>query len=490
MKFLSDAGTEGLARYFLLLIPVWVLLLIYWPTPHFFANQYDDSYITYRYAINLAEGHGGVFNIGERTDSASSFLYTVALSLFWLLGFKNLELIGALMGVVSLAAICVFVFKLAAYLTRNNGLSMIAALLCGLNGFLSGWALSGMETLPWSLAVLVAIYLMVTDASGPLIALAVAAAAFTRFEGILLAAPYFLFLWERKKPVREFLFLFGVVAAFGIFYIIKHAYYGVWISHAFKMKEIEEYYKPDPHGVILMWLRYGLIPVMLSIFALVKREHWPVLLYLGMCFISLLGGPKSDWSRYSVHLLPVFYSFAAVGLAGVAGGRASRLAKGGLILMVLLMAIQSVGGEVFNWRNMTKLAEHQVCRNQLGAYIESNIPADNYIASHDLGGIAYAAKGHRFVDIIGLTSADVLANYEQGKAADDILKRKNVTYIADTFGANNENALGQISEMFPRVTEKTRFRVTDEPPLFRCTAGGLNFQLSKIQYVPGAGSAQ
>jgi len=43
-------------------------------------RQYDDAYITYRYAVNLAEGRGFVFNTYERVNSASSFLYTVLLA--------------------------------------------------------------------------------------------------------------------------------------------------------------------------------------------------------------------------------------------------------------------------------------------------------------------------------------------------------------------------------------------------------------------------
>src|SRR6185312_9483486 len=40
-------------------------------------RQYDDAYITFRYAHNLATGRGLVFNPGDATDSASSFLYTI-----------------------------------------------------------------------------------------------------------------------------------------------------------------------------------------------------------------------------------------------------------------------------------------------------------------------------------------------------------------------------------------------------------------------------
>lgn len=42
--------------------------------------QQDDAYIFYTYAQNLAEGHGYVFNEGERINATTSFLYTVLLA--------------------------------------------------------------------------------------------------------------------------------------------------------------------------------------------------------------------------------------------------------------------------------------------------------------------------------------------------------------------------------------------------------------------------
>jgi len=44
------------------------------------ADQYDDSYITYRCAVNLADGRGLAFNAGERTSCASSLLYAALLA--------------------------------------------------------------------------------------------------------------------------------------------------------------------------------------------------------------------------------------------------------------------------------------------------------------------------------------------------------------------------------------------------------------------------
>ncbi len=40
----------------------------------------DDAYITYRYSRNLAEGHGPVWNLGERVEGYTCFLHMVLCS--------------------------------------------------------------------------------------------------------------------------------------------------------------------------------------------------------------------------------------------------------------------------------------------------------------------------------------------------------------------------------------------------------------------------
>ena len=243
-------------RYFPILaftLPVIVLLALYAPTHNLFQNQYDDSYITYRYAVNLAQGHGLVFNVGERTDAASSFLYALILGGSWFLHIRDLELVGGLLGIVSLAWICVLVYRLAAYISSDKRAALLVAIACGLNGLLAGWAISGMETLPWVALVVWSIYLMVVDANCAITILAIGAAAFTRFEGILLVIPY-LIASGRHISVRKRLISAGaLLSIFSLFYVVKHAYYGVWISHAFQMKEIASYYRPAPREMLHIW---------------------------------------------------------------------------------------------------------------------------------------------------------------------------------------------------------------------------------------------
>lgn len=467
------------------LVAVIVILATYWPTSHFFSNQYDDSYITYRYAINLAEGHGLTFNAGEKTDSASSFLYAITLSISWLLGIKNLEFMGGLLGIISLAAICLYVYKTANHLGASETTSVLVSTACGLNGFLSGWTLSGMETIPWTAFVLISLYSMLSNAHSAIIIATIAAAAFTRFEGILLIIPYGLLLFRQKKPLSAYLPIIALTSVFGIFYAIKHAYYGVWISHAFKMKEIATYYRSSPGELIRNWKSMGAIPLVLGTIGLMDRRHTPVLIYVLLSFLSVAVGPKSDWSRYSVHLLPIFYAYAAIGINQLRITSNKNLSNVVFAMISTLTLAQSAKGYIFNWKNMTELANHQACRRNLGEFIRTKIPTEEYVASSDLGIISYVATNHQFVDLIALTSSDVLENYTQGKTADDILINKHVKYLADTFPAGEKNRISTLLKQFPNVHEQSRFHITNEAPMFRCSANGeLDFRITKISSKP------
>jgi arabinofuranosyltransferase len=72
--------TAGLAR-----LPTTVLavplagayLLHILSQPH---HWLDDAFIFFRYAANWADGHGPVFNLGERVEGYSSVLWTMILA--------------------------------------------------------------------------------------------------------------------------------------------------------------------------------------------------------------------------------------------------------------------------------------------------------------------------------------------------------------------------------------------------------------------------
>src|SRR5207249_6179144 len=70
---------------------------------------FDDSFIAYRYAANLARGQGLVFNPGERVEGYTCFLWVVMLSGVIAAGLDVVlwsQLLGALaaLGTVAIAA--------------------------------------------------------------------------------------------------------------------------------------------------------------------------------------------------------------------------------------------------------------------------------------------------------------------------------------------------------------------------------------------------
>lgn len=106
----------------------------------------DDAYISFRYTRHLAEGHGLVFNLGEDppVEGYSNLLWVLLLAPFAKLGLSLAwcaNLISVACGAV-LVALC----------TRRAGLG--AGLLLALCPALALWGSSGLETMPFALALL------------------------------------------------------------------------------------------------------------------------------------------------------------------------------------------------------------------------------------------------------------------------------------------------------------------------------------------------
>ena len=60
----------------------------------------DDAFITFRYAQNIAESQGFVYNLGERVMDTTTFFFTLMLTTFYLV-FNNLTVIALTILIVS-----------------------------------------------------------------------------------------------------------------------------------------------------------------------------------------------------------------------------------------------------------------------------------------------------------------------------------------------------------------------------------------------------
>src|SRR5262245_30182050 len=64
----------------LLIAPVLLVAAAY-ATQHYWLC--DDAFISFRYVRNLVTGHGLVFNVGERVEGYSNFLWVIELAAIW-----------------------------------------------------------------------------------------------------------------------------------------------------------------------------------------------------------------------------------------------------------------------------------------------------------------------------------------------------------------------------------------------------------------------
>src|SRR4051794_37248022 len=85
-KRAGDRGASrpeaGLARAWLRPVGLYApMLLTLLGASRVRAFTIDDAYISFRYAENLASGHGLVYNLGERVEGYTNFLWVVLLAL-------------------------------------------------------------------------------------------------------------------------------------------------------------------------------------------------------------------------------------------------------------------------------------------------------------------------------------------------------------------------------------------------------------------------
>ena len=402
------------------------------------ARQYDDAYITFRYAHNFASGKGLVFNPGDRTDSASSFLYTMLLALASRLGLQDLPPLAASFGVWCTGLTAAVVYLACVERTRRPVLSGAIALLTGLHGLVAGWSVSGMETLLFTLLTSAAVYrLFVRQAFGWLEAGLVLACVLTRFEAALLAAIYVALAFVhlvRAEPARRRSVLLQL-GALGVgtcaFLAFKYAQYGTLIPHAFALKTITRLYAPNASALWNVWRDYALVWLVLGaagLFCLPRSiESVGFALFSVASAVSVCVGPFADWARYSAHLLPVSAMLACVPLSRLLH-KLPLVALGACALMVLEAnaSFSRRRGEIETG------AGHERCRKQIGRYMERTLPKRTPVLSSDIGVIAYAAPNAHFVDAVGLTSKDVLLAHMRGQNTDAVLTKLRPQLVADT----------------------------------------------------------
>ena len=235
---------DVLKRYW----PVFLGAALLFPHARLFDFVNDDAYISFRYARNLAEHGQLVFNLGERVEGYTNFLWTVLLAGCLKLGWaaqSASRFFGVAFGVSVLAVVVRLSLRLDGERSRPG--HAIAPLLLAATGAFACWCTGGLETQLFTLLTLLAVDRYLDEAArGRGVASGVwfALAAMTRPEGVFffaLAGLHRLLTNIRRerrlRPRRhELLWVAAFAAVFVPYFIWRWRYFGWLLPNTFYVK--------------------------------------------------------------------------------------------------------------------------------------------------------------------------------------------------------------------------------------------------------------
>ncbi len=400
-----------------LLVAAIVLYLVH--AASFGSCLQDDAYISLRYARNLADGQGLVFNPGERVEGYTNFLWTVLCAIPFALGIDPARfLVG--MGVVSGAG----ALLAAAFLARQGdpdsplAPGTAAAISAGLPFFVAE-SIMGLETAAFAAFVVLACGLFCREkrsSTFPWSGAVLALAALSRPEGVMVAgilcvSDLFDAVRERRvgrsRLVRWLLFV-APVAAHVLF---RLAYYGELVPNTFHAKV------GGGLALAARGLSYAgsfafhawplLIAAGLGVAVLLRdragrNPALPMLLAVPVVYVLyviVIGGDYKETSRF---FAPPALFFAALGGVGIARSVASlrfpALWRLGATAAVVVAMI-ALGGPTREFGRARSL-DLRIDR-EIGRWLKAHLPPTTLLATCNAGVIPFEASLPT-IDMLGL----------------------------------------------------------------------------------------
>jgi hypothetical protein len=402
-----------LGLLFVLLLAAGHITLLYRDTKGWLV---DDAYIAFRYAENWADGLGLVFNVGERVEGYTCFLWVALLTLGKLLG---ASVIGAarVAGVGLTLGTAALLYAMG---VRKIGprFGWLPALLFSLNHSIMTWSFGGLEVpLYLFLVVLGAFLLFVVET--PWFLLAFAGAALTRPDGHIFAVlgAVFLLAMFRDRPRKTRL---AVLAAAFVpllaFEAFRIGYYHALLPNTFYVK-VDFGTSQLVRGFDYLQGATGAYCLFLpaALFLWLSRgpfSSWRAfLLALGAgygSFVIYAGGDPLPGYRFALPL-PVL-AWLALATLLAEWGAASLAAP---TVLSALLVWNDVSQEIPRGKEMGGLYKHfrddkvGECGANIGRWLDRNAAPGALVATNTGGSIPYFARRQRALDMLGLTDAHI-----------------------------------------------------------------------------------
>lgn len=391
------------------------LLLVYQ-----FNFTQDDAFITFRYAANYLDGHGLVYNVGERVEGYTNFLWTILMILGGRLGLDYIwfsKVLGTLFGVGTIVVLFFMGRTSLSELSRGRRIIMsgLSCLVVGLVYSYAYWTVAGLETAAFTFMVVTALYFYMRQSGLTIPALVLA--TLLRPEGGLVFC--FVVLYElisNKSLTRYALTIFAVYAVFLLpFAAFKMAYYGSLFPNPFYAKtsfNMEQLMNGVEYTGEFFWhyLAAGIFVIpALVLFRKMSRPLKMTMIFLLVytVYIALIGGDVLKVHRFFLPLFPLYALVAVAGLYGLFKNKAvSILAIAVLLGWQLYVPREHV--TTFHRREQGLAVKMILLMNNLVTYDQS----DFSVAASTIGMLGYKLLGHDVIDMLGLTDSTIARHPE------------------------------------------------------------------------------
>jgi hypothetical protein len=281
----------------------------------------DDAFIYFRTAVNIAKGHGYVFNIGgERIETGSSLAWQYLLVLARLLHL-DLLLFAKFAGLALGGAALYLLFRVSERVLENEWLALYPpGFLCVSIPFY-GWVQRGLETSLYVFSIVLLAFFLVHERYRRLWYVPTLLVALSRSEGFLVLFGLAGFFYFERKVVRRL--LPGAVVVGGAFVavvVFRFVYFHDFFPHPFYVKIQELPGLPLRAALLYFRVTGTWLLVLVGATGLLGKRAWDrnlvTLAVLNLPFLwwGFRTCTLVEYDRYLVPALPLVYVVCARGL--------------------------------------------------------------------------------------------------------------------------------------------------------------------------------
>lgn len=411
IKLSNDVLKTIVDDKFLILIPsltITVRLIVFLIVPY----TYEDAYITFKYADNLVNGFGLVYNIGERVYGTTVPLFAILISAFKIIGI--LPIMSSLMiNLISEGITSLIVYKfLKDY--SNNLIAAIVSLLFVFSPSNISWSIQGMETAFFSAVIALSFFSFYKKKY--LLALLFAfLCAMIRVDG--LSVTFLIFIFTLFNLRLSALKLIAVPLLIFIFWnIFLYLYFGSFLPNSMIAKLI--LYSGHQPSIIpnlsLVFSKFFIkafysssiisILFLLGVFLVFfkKSNLYPMVIWFFIYYAALIFSKTNIHAWYLIPPLLVFITISGIGIIFLLNTIVKYFRLNRKLLLIMLMAgILSFSFFTLYLKIIQLKTEYhyeQNVRVKVGKFLNESIPKNSTVYLEPIGIIGYFADRYIYDD--------------------------------------------------------------------------------------------